>query len=59
MIYDHVVNKNGVYYAAGDEVPEDNVSVETPLEEQEDAVENEESTEEPEKPKRGRPPKNK
>ena len=26
MIYDHVVNKNGVYYAAGDEVPEDNVS---------------------------------
>jgi hypothetical protein len=35
MIYDHVVNKNGVYYAAGDEVPEDNVSTEPSVEEQE------------------------
>ena len=58
MIYDHVVNKNGVY---GDEVPEDNVStepsVEESVEEQEVPVKSEESTEEPEKPKRGRSPK--
>jgi hypothetical protein len=51
MIYDHVVNKNGVYYAAGDEVPEDNVSTEPSVEEQEVPVKSEESTEEPEKPK--------
>nr|DAR14900.1 MAG TPA: hypothetical protein [Caudoviricetes sp.] len=61
MIYDHVVNKNGVYYAAGDEVPEDNVSTEPSVEEsvkeQEVPVKSEESTEEPEKPKRGRSPK--
>ena len=57
MTYDHVVNKNGIYYAAGEEVPEDNVSVEPQVEEQESPVANEESTEEPEKPKRGRPPK--
>ena len=54
MIYDHVVNKNGVYYAAGDEVPEDNVSTEPSVEEQEVPVKSEESTE---KPKRGRSPK--
>ena len=48
MIYDHVVNKNGVYYAAGDEVPEDNVSTEPSVEEQEVPVKSEESTEEPE-----------
>lgn len=60
MIYDHVVNKNGVYYAAGDEVSEDNVSTEPSVEEQEVPVKSEESTEEPEepeKPKRGRSPK--
>lgn len=60
MIYDHVVNKNGVYYVAGDEVPEDNVSTEPSVEEQEVPVKSEESTEEPEepeKPKRGRSPK--
>lgn len=57
MIYDHVVNKNGVYYAAGDEVPEDNVSTEPSVEEQEVPVKSKESTEEPEKPKRGRSPK--
>ena len=60
MIYDHVINKNGVYYAAGDEVPEDNVSTEPSVEEQEVPVKSEESTEEPEepeKPKRGRSPK--
>ena len=57
MIYDHVVNKNGVYYAAGDEVPEDNVSTEPSVEEQEVPVKSEESTEEPEKPKRERSPK--
>ena len=57
MIYDHVVNKNGVYYAAGDEVPEDNVSTEPSVEEQEVPVKSEEPTEEPEKPKRGRSPK--
>lgn len=57
MIYDHVVNKNGVYYAAGDEVPEDNVSTEPSVEEQEVPVKSEESTEESEKPKRGRSPK--
>ena len=41
MIYDHVVNKNGVYYAAGDEVPEDNVSTEPSVEEQEVPVKSE------------------
>ena len=51
MIYDHVVNKNGVYYAAGEEVQEDNVSTEHYVEEKEVAVKGEESTEEPGKPK--------
>lgn len=49
-----------MYYAAGDEVPEDNVSTEPSVEEQEVPVKSEESTEEPEepeKPKRGRSPK--